>query len=360
MSRSWYAELRYEASSDRFTIPRELRKECKLLMDLTRFPRLNLFPRPTPLHELRNLRKSLGCKPRIFAKRDDLTGVGLGGNKNRKLDFVMAEARDKGADTIITWAAVQSNHCRQTLAIARQLGMDCHLFLQGEEPTVRQGNLLYYTILNAHLHFHSGEDDIQAHVDALVDELKNEGRKPFVVPIGASVPLGALGYIESSIEAIEQGRKMGVEFGHVFVATGSAGTQTGIEIGFREECPSARVHGVAVSRDSLPQREAVARLVNETYTLLGISRFLSPSDIVVHDEYYGGKYAVPTKAGNEAVFLLGETEGLLLDPVYTGKAMSGMLDLLKKGELDDAEAVLFFHTGGHPAVFAFAQEFQSR
>lgn len=329
-------------------------------MDLTRFPRLNLFPRPTPLHELKNLRKSLGCRPRIFAKRDDLTGVGLGGNKNRKLDFVMAEAQRSGADTIITWAGVQSNHCRQTLAIAKQLGMDCHLFLGGSEPPIRQGNLLYYTILGAKLHFHPEEADPQPEIDGLVEELKSQGRRPFVVRIGASTPLGSLGYIESSTEAIEQGKELGVEFGHAFVATGSAGTQTGIEIGFREECPSARVHGVAVSRDSLPQRESVAKLVNETYALLEMPKTVAAADIIVHDQYYGGKYAVPTKAGNQAIFLLGETEGLLLDPVYTGKAMSGMLDLLRKGELDDAEAVLFFHTGGHPAVFAFAHEFQSR
>lgn len=328
-------------------------------MDLTHFPRLDLFARPMPLHELKNLRKSLGCKPRIFAKRDDLTGVGLGGNKNRKLDFVMAEAERSGADTIITWAGVQSNHCRQTLAIAKQLGMDCHLFLSGEEPPIRQGNLLYYTILKAKLHFYPEGEGISEGVDKLVEELKAQGRKPYVVPIGASTPLGSLGYIESSTEAIEQGRALGVEFGHAFVATGSSGTQAGIEIGFREKSPSTRVHGVAVSRDSEPQREGVAKLVNETYAFLGMSKTLSPADITVHDEYYGGKYAVPTEAGNQAIFLLGETEGILLDPVYTGKAMSGMLDLLRNGKLDDAEAVLFFHTGGYPAVFAFAHEFQT-
>lgn len=327
-------------------------------MDLTRFPRLNLFQRPTPLHELVNLRKSTGVRPRIFVKRDDLTGAGLGGNKNRKLDFVMAEALAQGADTIITWAGVQSNHCRQTLAIARQLGMDCHLFLSGAEPPIKQGNLLYFGILGAHLHFFpEGEGMLEA-IDPLVAELRGLGKKPFVIPIGASTPLGALGYVESAGEAIEQGRALGVEFGHAFVATGSSGTQAGIEIGAREGCPSMRVHGVSVSRDKESQKASVADLTNQTYRFLGLDESVQASDIIVHDEYYGGKYAVPTKAGNEAIYLLGRTEGILLDPVYTGKAMSGMLDLLKKGRLDDAEAVLFFHTGGHPAVFAYAADFQ--
>ncbi len=327
-------------------------------MDLSRFPRLDLFPRPTPLHELNNLRRFLECKPRLFVKRDDLTDVGLGGNKNRKLDFVMAEARQSGADTIITWAGVQSNHCRQTLAVARQLGMDCHLFLSGEESPTRQGNLLYFTILKANLHFYPGGEGLLDGVEALVEELKSQGRKPFVVPIGASTPLGCLGYIESSMEAIEQGKAMGVRFGHAFVATGSAGTQSGIVIGARETCPSMRVHGVSVDGSAEPQRRGVANLVNNTYSFLGMSNTVTAQEIIVHDEYYGVRYGVPTEAGNQAVLLLGETEGVLLDPVYTGKAMSGMLDLLRKGELDDVEAVLFFHTGGYPAIFAYAQHFQ--
>lgn len=327
------------------------------MLDISGFSRLNLFARPTPLHELRNLRRFLGCKPRLFVKRDDLTGVGLGGNKNRKLDFVMAEALSEGADTIITWAGVQSNHCRQTLAIAKKLGMDCHLFLTGELPAVKQGNLLYFSILGANMHFCSSEELAQA-IDALTDDLRGQGKKPYLVPIGASTPLGALGYVESVTETIEQGRALGVSFGHAFVATGSSGTQAGIEIGGRDLCPSMRVHGVSVSRDAESSRINISRLINRTYEFLGTQGTVDPSDITVHDEYYGGQYAVPTKEGNDAIYLLGRTEGILLDPVYTAKAMSGMLDLLSKGELDDAQAVLFFHTGGHPAVFAYADWFQ--
>jgi D-cysteine desulfhydrase family pyridoxal phosphate-dependent enzyme len=327
-------------------------------MDLSRYPRLNLFPRPTPLQELSRLQKAIGCRPRVFMKRDDLTGSGLGGNKNRKLDFVMAEVQASGADVVITWAGVQSNHCRQTLAVARHLGVDCHLVLNGEEPAVRQGNLLYYTILNANLHFVPESDAITETVETLFARLTRQGRKPYVVPMGASTPLGALGYVESMTEAIEQGASLGVTFGHAFVASGSAGTQAGVEVGAREACPPMRIHGVSVMSGAESQKTLVASVVDGTYKLLGIPKSLNPDEVIVHDQYYGGKYAVPTKAGNDAIRLVAETEGILLDPVYTGKAMSGMLDLLRKGKLDDSEAVLFFHTGGYPAIFAFADQFQ--
>lgn len=329
-------------------------------MDVSCFPRLNLFPRPTPLQELRGLRQAIRCRPRVFMKRDDLTRCGLGGNKNRKLDFVMAEAQAAGADAAITWGGVQSNHCRQTLAVARQLGIDCHLILNGHEPAVRQGNLLYYTILNAGLHFVPEPEAIAEKVDMLFSELAKQGKNPYIVPIGASVPLGALGYVESVTEAIEQGKSLGVTFGHAFVASGSAGTQAGIEVGAREMCPQMRVHGVSVMNDAERQKELVASLANGTYRLLGIGKSVNPEEVIVHDEYYGGKYGMPTEDGNNAIRLVAQTEGILLDPVYTGKAMSGMIDLLRKGQMDDCEAVLFFHTGGYPAIFAYADEFQEQ
>lgn len=330
-------------------------------IDLSRYPRLNLFPRPTPLEEMPRLRQAIGCKPRLFVKRDDTTVVALGGNKTRKLDFVMADAVTRGADVVITWAGVQSNHCRQTLGAAKKLGMDCHLVLTGDEPKVRQGNLLIYTILGAELHFIGEEGvgrDPEAEMTAIAADLKKKGRRPYTVTIGASTPLGALGYVESVVEAVEQGEKLGVRFGHAFLATGSAGTQGGAEVGARETDPGMRIHGVSVSREAGAQSEKVAKLVNETYAFLGIDKAVPAGDILVHDQYYGGKYGVPTEAGNDAIRLAGRTEGLILDPVYTGKAMSGMVDLLRKGVLDDAEAVLFFHTGGSPALFAMPEFYQ--
>ncbi|HHT85888.1 MAG: D-cysteine desulfhydrase family protein [Bacillota bacterium] len=327
-------------------------------MDLTRFKRLNLFPRPTPLEELPRLQKALGCKPRIFIKRDDLTQSGLGGNKNRKLDFIMADAVAQGSDVIITLGGVQSNHCRQTLAVATKLGLECHLIFGGEEPAVKQGNQLYNTLLKANMHFVPEEGDLYAAADDLVAELEKKGRKPYLIPVGGSTPLGALGYVESTKEVIEQGKQMGVTFGHAFIALGSAGTQAGAEVESREKCPSMRIHGVSVSRGAESQKKLVAEMTNKVYALLDIDKTVGPEDVIVHDEYYGEKYAVPTEAGNEAIRLVAQTEAILLDPVYTGKAMSGMIDMLRKGLLDDAEAVLFFHTGGYPSLFAYAEYFQ--
>lgn len=326
-------------------------------MDLSRFPRLNLFPRPTPLEEMVNLRRAIGCKPRLFVKRDDTTAVALGGNKTRKLDFVMADAAAQGADVIITAGGVQSNHCRQTLAVARRLGMECHLILTGAEPAQRQGNLLIYAILGAEMHFIGLDGNVDAALAALAEELRAAGRKPYLIPIGASVPLGALGYAESVCEVAEQARALGVQFGHGFLATGSAGTQAGAEIGARECCPAMRIHGVSVSRGAAVQREKVAALANETYAFLGISKHVTADEIIVHDQYYGERYAVPTPEGVAAIRLLGRTEGLLTDPTYTGKGLAGMLDLLRKGACDDAEAVLFFHTGGAPGLFAVPELF---
>ncbi len=304
------------------------------------------------------LRQAVGCKPRLFIKRDDTTIVGLGGNKTRKLDFVMADARNKSVDVVVTWAGVQSNHCRQTLAFARKLGMDCHLVLTGDEPPVRQGNLLIFTLLGAELHFIGEDGDPKAYSEELVRKLAAQGRRPYLVPIGASVPLGALGYVESVHEAAEQARHLGVRFGHGFLASGSAGTQAGAVVGAMTACLEMKVHGVSVSRDASSQSASVADLVNQTFAFLGLPQTVAASDIIVHDQYYGGKYGVATPEGLDAIRLLGRSEGLIIDPVYTGKAMAGMLDQLRRGNLDDADAVLFFHTGGFPALFAQAEHFQ--
>jgi len=327
-------------------------------VDLSKYRRLNAFVRPTPLEEMPNLREALGCRPRLFVKRDDTSVVGLGGNKTRKLDFVMAEAQDQGADVVITTAGVQSNHCRQTLAYAKKLGMDCHLVLTGDEPAERQGNLLIFTILGAELHFIGRERDPDQYMAELASRLEAGGRHPYVVPIGASTPLGAIGYVESVAEVARQAEALGVKIGHGFLASGSAGTQAGAEVGARTVYPVMRIHGVSVSRDSASQRANVAALANRTFEFLGLGARVTPDDIIVHDEYYGGQYGLATPEGIAAIKLLGQTEGLVTDPVYTGKALSGMIDLLRKRRLDDAEAVLFFHTGGFPAVFAQAEHFQ--
>ncbi len=327
-------------------------------MDLSSFPRLNLVPSPTPLEELPRFANAIGSRPRIFIKRDDATTVGLGGNKVRKLDFAMAEAVQGEADVIITTAGVQSNHCRQTLAIARRLGMDCHLVLTGDEPPIRQGNLLIFSIMGAHLHFIGSKDSPKDAMESIAAKLRQRGCRPHIIPIGASTPVGALGYVESTREAVIQAEALSVGFQHAFITCGSAGTQAGVEVGVRTFDRPMKVSGISVLYDAETQKSAVSDIANGTFELLGMDQQISPGDITVYDQYYGGVYGVPTTAGNDAIRLLARTEGIVTDPVYTGKALSGMIDLLQSGAYDDAEAVLFFHTGGVPAIFAMAEHFQ--
>ena len=321
-------------------------------------PKLGMITCPTPFHELKNLRRTLSCRPRLFIKRDDLTEIGLGGNKNRKLDYVMYEAVQQKADVIVTWAGVQSNHCRQTLAYARTLGMDCHLVLNGTGDEPVQGNRFIFDIFGAHLHFEPDEDRCPLVCEQLMDQLRAEGHNPFMVPIGASIPLGSLGYIDSTREIAEQAAEMNIHPSHIFVASGSAGTQAGVEVGQRLYLPGCKVHGVAVSRQRSEQTAKVADMCNQIASFIDIPDQFSPEDILVHDEYFGGQYAVPTQAGDDAIRLVGRTEAILLDPVYSGKAMSALLDLLQKGALDDAEAVVFIHTGGSPAIYNFTEWFR--
>ena len=269
----------------------------------------------------------------------------------------MAEAVQGEADVIITTASVQSNHCRQTLAIAGRLGMDCHLALTGDEPPVRPGNLLIFTIMGARLHFIGTKERPKDAAESIATELRQGGCRPHIIPIGASTPVGALGYVESTREAVIQAEALGVTFQHAFITCGSVGTQAGVEVGARTFDRPMKVSGISVLHDAKTQRRGVSDIANGTFELLGKDQQLSPGDITVYDQYYGGAHGVPT-AANDAIRLLARTEGIVTDPVYTDKALSGMIDLLQCGAYDDAEAVLFFHTGGVPAIFAMAEHFQ--
>ena len=321
-------------------------------------PVLNMISYPTPLEEMPRLRQALRMKPRLFIKRDDLTQVGLGGNKTRKLDYVMADAKEKGADTVITWGGAQSNHCRQTLCYARRLNMDCHLVLNGRPDLKRQGNLFLFDIFGAALHFQPEEDRCMADCLELAKELKGKGKKPYVIGIGASSPLGSLGYIRCARELSEQAAALSIHITDLFCATGSGGTQAGLEIGRRLYLPGCRVHGVSVGTKKERQRDKVAKLIQDTIGYFALDMKVAPEELRIYDEYIGMGYAVPSKAGNEAIQLTGRTEAVLLDPVYTGKAMAGLMDQLERGALTDADAVVFLHTGGGPAIFNFVDTFQ--
>ncbi|MDR1641973.1 MAG: D-cysteine desulfhydrase family protein [Clostridiales bacterium] len=318
---------------------------------------LGFIRTPSPFEELKNIRTLTGASQRLFIKRDDLTDVGLGGNKNRKLEYVMKDALNNGADTIITSGGKQSNHCRQTLAYAAKLGLECHLFLDGEDDTPHQGNLFVFDIFGAKLHFAKDPKDLEDGIEKLATELAAKGKKPYIISFAGSSPLGALGYVDSAKEISEQAKLAGADVTDIFLATGTGGTQAGTLVGAKLYLPEARVHGVAVSRKREEQAPRISALANETAAFIGESFSFKTEEIIIHDEYYGEAYAVPTQAGNDAVRLLGRAEGILLDPVYTGKAFSALLDLLQKGKLLRSGDIVFIHTGGAPAIFDFTESF---
>ncbi|MCG3178741.1 MAG: L-cysteate sulfo-lyase [Phycisphaerae bacterium] len=319
---------------------------------LDALPRLRLCQLPTPIQRMTRLEKTLGLAdgPHLWIKRDDLTGLAFGGNKGRKLEFSLAEAREQQADVVMTRGGVQSNHCRQTAVAAAALGMEPHLFLSGPQPAAMTGNLLPSQLVGARFHFNTTGDDMVA----FADQLKAQGRRPYVIPTGASNPTGAMGYVNAAREIVAQQRELGVAFDWIVCATGSCGTQAGLLVGARLFSLSAAVMGVAVSppRDIASRREDVASLAARTADRLGLPAPVDSDNVLFEGGYAGEGYAIPTAAGTQAIELLARTEGVFLDPCYTAKAFSGLLDQLGKGRFDHGDQVLFLHTGGNVALFA--------
>jgi D-cysteine desulfhydrase family pyridoxal phosphate-dependent enzyme len=326
-------------------------------MRLATLPRLRLATLPTPLQEARKLTEALGG-PRIWIKRDDLTGFGGGGNKARKLEFLLADALAGGADTIVTAGGPQSNHCRMTAAAARLLGLKPVLVFHGEPPAEAKGNLLLDRILGAELVYTGTKD--RAAVDRVLeevgDDLRRRGRRPYVIPRGGSVPLGDVGYLACALEMEEQFFSQGVQPTHLFCATGSCGTQAGLLAGATALHAGYRVCGISVSRPVDECVRLVQSLADDTLDLLGIEACVPPEAVIVHGDYIGPGYAISTAAGGEAIRLLAQTEGLFADPVYTGKALAGLIDLIRRGELTTEHTVVFVHTGGFPGLFAFSAD----
>ena len=326
-------------------------------MRLATIPRIPLATLPTPLQDAPRLTESLGG-PRILIKRDDLTGFGLGGNKARKLEFLLADALAQGADTVVTAGGPQSNHCRMTAAAARRLGLQPVLVFYGDPPPETQGNLLLDEILGAAL-VYTGERE-RASVDRALEEvcadLREQGRVPYAIPRGGAVPLGDAGYVVCALEMETQFFEQGVQPTHVFCATGSCGTQAGLLAGAIAYRAGYRIYGVTVSRSPDECRTRVRRLAEETLALVGVEAAVRPEQVVVYGDYIGQGYGIPTKEGAEAIRLLAQTEGLFADPVYTGKALAGLIDRVRRGELTAEHTVVFLHTGGAPALFAHAGE----
>ncbi|MDR1730797.1 MAG: D-cysteine desulfhydrase [Synergistaceae bacterium] len=330
-------------------------------MNLSQYPRRRYTPYQTPIEELRNLSDALGG-PTIYMKRDDLLGLAGGGNKTRKLEFLMADALNQGADTVITCGAVQSNHCRLTLAAAVKEGLKCHLVLEQRVPNSYDeragGNNFLFHLLGAEgFHVVDGGADMAAEMQKVADALASKGRKPYIIPGGGSNEIGALGYVACAQELLEQSFEMGVNFDNIILTSGSTGTHAGVLTGILGNNANIPVTGIGINRKKEAQSSAVYALTQKLFDKMGIRTPLSREDVVVFDDYIGEGYSRPTKGMIEAVKLVARTEAILLDPVYTGKAMAGMIDLIKKGHFAKKDKILFLHTGGSPALYVYADKF---
>jgi L-cysteate sulfo-lyase len=324
-------------------------------MKLSKFPRVRITHAPTPLEFMPRMTQELGG-PNLYIKRDDCTGLGTGGNKTRKLEFLMADAVKHGADTIITQGATQSNHARQTVAIAARMGMKCEILLEDRtgskvDSYKNSGNVFLDRLYGARVQEFAGGTDMNAAMARLADELRGKGQKPYIIPGGGSNPIGALGYVVCALELVYQFNAQGLDVSCVVHATGSAGTQAGLVTGFEGTRSQIPVLGIGVRAPREAQETSVYNLAVKTAELLGVPDAVSRDKVRANCDYVGAGYGVPTPGMVEAVTMMARLEGILLDPVYSGKGMAGLIDLCRKGHFKKGENVVFLHTGGSTALF---------
>ncbi len=329
-------------------------------MDLSRLPRRTYTIGPTPIEKLPFFTEALGG-PSIYIKRDDLLGLAGGGNKARKLEFLVADAFENGADTLITCGAVQSNHCRLTLAAAVKEGLKCRLVLEERvagsyNPEASGNNFLFRLLGVEKITVVPGGSDMMAEMQKVADELKTQGRKGYVIPGGGSNPLGATGYVACAEEILGQLNETEYKIDRVVCASGSTGTHAGLVTGLCGNRANIPVVGINVSRTKEEQEPMVYDLVQRTAEFLGLKTGIPMDAVVCFGDYVGPGYSLPTPAMAEAVRLLARTEGILLDPVYTGKTMAGLIDLVRKGYFKKEEKILFVHTGGSPALYVYMKD----
>lgn len=310
-------------------------------------PRVRVAHLPTPIEPLSRLSVELGG-PVLWVKRDDLTGgVGFSGNKTRKLEFLLAEAQANGAKTLITVGSIQSNHCRQTAALAARFGFACILVLSGEAPAQFDGNLLLDSLFGAEIVWTSHENRDET-LQRVFNDTWQDGKRPYLIPLGASNPVGVVGYALAMKEFIEQ--QQPVDW--IIVASSSGGTQAGLALGAKMYGYSGKILGISIDHPALELQKTVAFLAEEASERMGDKIRFTADEILVSDDYLGGGYAVMGEPEREAIQLFARTEGLILDPVYTGRAAGGLIDLIRQGFFKPGEQVLFWHTGGSPAIFA--------
>ena len=330
-------------------------------MEYEPLPRYALGFFPTPLMQLSRLTERLSG-PRIFMKRDDQTGLALGGNKVRKLEFLVGDALVHGCDTLVTGGAAQSNHCRQTAAAAAACGLSCHLVLGGEAPAVAEGNLLLDHLLGAVIHW-TGELRKGERIPEIAESLRSAGRKPYVVPYGGSNATGAVGFVEAVRELVDQLSQKEESITHIVFASSSGGTQAGLIVGKHLFGLDCELIGIGIDKGAsgdVPFAEHVVRLANATAERLVVADRFSASELTIRDDYLGDGYGVVGELERKAIQTVAEAEGILLDPVYTGRAMGGLIDMIDRGELSSEHSVLFWHTGGTPALFPYARDLIKR
>ena len=331
-------------------------------MHLARYPRRFIAHLPTPLERLDRLTAELGG-PEIWIKRDDCTGLSTGGNKTRKLEFLMAEAELQGADMVMTQGATQSNHARQTAAFAAKLGMDCHILLEDRTGSNNANYNNNGNVLLDHLHGATTEKrpgsglDMNAEMEKVAEKFRADGRKVYTIPGGGSNPTGALGYVNCAFEMLNQFNERGLKVDHIVHATGSAGTQAGLITGLQAMNAQIPLLGIGVRAPKPKQEENVYNLACATAAKLGCPGVVAREDVVANTDYVGEGYGIPTESGLEAIRMFAELEAILLDPVYSAKGAAGFIDLIRKGHFKKGERVVFLHTGGAVALFGYDNAF---
>jgi len=333
-------------------------------MNFSKFPRRNYLQGPTPIEPMPGLSKALDGKVNLYVKRDDLLPGAAGGNKTRKLEFCLADALDKGCDTVVTCGAVQSNHCRLTLSWAVKEEMDCHLILEERvegsyKPEASGNNFLFELMGVKSTEVVKGGTDMMAAMEKKAAALKEAGKKPYIVPGGASNAIGALGYAACGEETMNQLNENHLNIDTIVVPSGSAGTHSGMLCGMTGTNSGIPVSGMNVSRTKEVQEEIVYKLAEATAEKLSIRGGIPREDVVCFGDYVGPGYSIPTDAMSEAVKLFAQTESILLDPVYSGKAAAGLIDLVRKDHFPKGANVLFLHTGGSPALYAYLDTFRN-
>ncbi len=333
---------------------------------ISHFPKKSLVHLPTPLHKLENLSQTLGG-PEIFIKRDDLTGLAFGGNKSRKLEFIIQDVIDKKADVIVTWASVQSNWCLQTAAAARKFGIKpvLLLFKSYDLPEEYDGNLLLDFILDAEIKIREAEkgkvvriEDIEEVIEETTNEIREWGYVPYVAPIGGSLvggsmekPLGAFGYLHAFVETMEQCEAMDIGMDYIVLASGSGGTQAGLTVGAKAIKDDIKVLGISVSEEKDSYSQDILTIAEDLVKGLDLDLKIEKEDIIVFDDYIKEGYGFVNKEVSDVLRLVAVKEGIFLDPVYTGKAMVALLDLVRNGYFKKKDKIVFFHTGGTPVLF---------